>query len=117
MTESKKTVEKYMDGFRKNDHAQILSCLTEDIEWEIPGVFHVVGKNAFEGNPGITILRMAEENDVVVAEGKVSSQRKVGSILSAMFCDVFILQDVKIKKLTSYLVELKESAMKAKISE
>ena len=28
MTENKKTVERYMDGFRKSDHAQILSCLT-----------------------------------------------------------------------------------------
>jgi hypothetical protein len=30
MTENKRTVERYMDGFRTSDHAQILSCLTED---------------------------------------------------------------------------------------
>ena len=27
MTENKKMVEKYMDGFNKSDHKQILSCL------------------------------------------------------------------------------------------
>ena len=48
MTENKRTVERYMDGFRKSDHEQILSCLTEDIEWEMPGAFHLVGKDAFD---------------------------------------------------------------------
>jgi hypothetical protein len=35
MTENKRTVDKYMNGFRRSDHAEILSCLTHDIEWEI----------------------------------------------------------------------------------
>ena len=30
------TVNTYLDGFRKkNDHEQILSCLTDDIEWTV----------------------------------------------------------------------------------
>jgi hypothetical protein len=37
-----------MDGFRKSDHEQILSCLTDDIEWEMPGAFHLIGKDAFD---------------------------------------------------------------------
>ena len=32
MTENKRTVEGYMDGFRKSDHEQILSCLTDDVD-------------------------------------------------------------------------------------
>lgn len=44
MTENKATVEKYMDGFRKSDHALILSCLTDDVVWEMPGAFHLTGK-------------------------------------------------------------------------
>ena len=44
MTENKKTVEKYIDGFNKSDHKQILSCLTEDVEWILPGVFHHIRK-------------------------------------------------------------------------
>src|SRR5687768_3760397 len=43
MTPNKSTVDRYMDGFRKSDHAQILSCLTDDVEWEIPGAFHIRG--------------------------------------------------------------------------
>ena len=116
MTQNKRTVEKYMDGFRKSDHAQVLSCLTDDVEWEMPGAFHLKGKAAFDGeiendafvgSPTITVTRMTEENDVVIAEGAVRAQRKDGGALSAVFCDVFVMQSGKIKRLTTYLMELK----------
>ena len=116
MTENKKTVERYMDGFNKSDHAQILSCLTDDVEWEMPGAFHLVGKDAFDneiendafvGSPTITITRMVEENDVVIAEGAVRAKKKDGGLLSAVFCDVFAMKSGKIQRLTTYLTEVK----------
>jgi ketosteroid isomerase-like protein len=116
MTENKKTVERYMDGFRTSDHKQILSCLTDDVEWEMPGTCRLAGKDAFDkeienaafvGSPTITITRMTEENDVVIAEGTVRCQRKAGGFLNAVFCDAFTMQDSKIKRLVSYLMELK----------
>jgi ketosteroid isomerase-like protein len=115
MTENKKTVERFMDGFNKSNHEQILSCLTEDVEWEMPGAFHLVGKNAFDkeiendafvGSPTITITRTVEENDVVIAEGAVRVKKKDDGLLNAVFCDVFVMKNAKIKRLTSYLVEL-----------
>ena len=116
MTENKKTVERYLDGFSKSDHEQILSCLTEDVEWEMPGAFHHVGKRAFDkeiendafvGSPTITTTRMVEEDDVVVAEGQVRAKRKDGSVLNAVFCDVFAMTNARIKRLTTYLAEVK----------
>src|SRR6185295_1117251 len=113
MTENKKTVEKYIEGFRKSDHELILSCLTDDVEWIIPGWFHIVGKEAFDkeiendafvGSPQLTIERLIEENDVVVAEGTVRAQKRDGGLLNAVFCDVFTMQDGKIKQLVSYLM-------------
>ena len=113
MSENKRVVEKYMDGFRKSDHAQILSCLTDDIEWEMPGAFHHVGKEAFDreienpaftGRPIITISRVVEENDVVVAEGEVRAERKDGVIFEAVFCDVFVMSRSRIRKLITYLI-------------
>jgi ketosteroid isomerase-like protein len=112
MSENKATVARYMDGFGQSNHAQILSCLTEDIEWDMPGVFHLVGRDAFDkeienpafiGRPSITISRMVEEDDVVVAEGTVRAQRKDGGLLNALFCDVFVMEHTKIKRLTTYL--------------
>lgn len=116
MTENKRTVEKYMDGFRQSDHAQILACLTDDVEWYMPGGFHLFGKAAFDkeienpaftGKPAITVDRMIEENDIVVAEGSVIATRTDSVKLNLVFCDVFEMSGGKIRKLTSYLMEIK----------
>jgi ketosteroid isomerase-like protein len=48
MSPNKQTVQKYMDAFTRTDLAEILSCLTDDVEWLIPGAFHVKGKSAFD---------------------------------------------------------------------
>ena len=117
MTENKRTVERYMDGFKKSDHEQILHCLTEDVEWEMPGAFHIFGKDAFDkeiendafvGSPTITITRMLEENDVVIAEGTVRVEKKAGGFLNAVFCDVFTMENGNIRRLTTYLAEVKQ---------
>lgn len=115
MTENRKTVERYMDGFNKSDHAQILSCLTDDVTWEMPGGFQLAGKEAFDkeieneafvNSPRITVTRHIEENNVVVTEGAVQGDRRDGGLLNAVFCDVFEMENAKIKKLTSYVIVL-----------
>jgi uncharacterized protein len=119
MSRNKDTVEKYIDGFNKSDHAQILSCLTDEIEWLMPDTFYWRGKAAFDkeiendafaGSPTVTITRMIEENDVVVAEGTVRVAWKNGGFLDAVFCDAFEMENGKIKRLTTYQVNLKEPA-------
>jgi ketosteroid isomerase-like protein len=51
---------------------------------------------------------LTEESDVVVAEGRVRAARRDGGTLNAVFCDVFEMQDAKIRRLASYLMEVKE---------
>lgn len=113
MTRNKLTVEIFMDGFRNTDRARILSCLTDDVQWEVPGAFSARGRDEFNqhivspgfvSNPQITVTRMTEENDVVVAEGMVETEQKDGTVLHLAFCDAFEMRDGKIKRLTSYLV-------------
>lgn len=114
MTENKKTIEQYIDGFNKLNHAQILDCLTDDVEWIMPGLFHHTGKEAFDkeienpafsGIPVISITRMTEENDVVIAEGTVLAQKVSGEKLPLIFCDVFEMRGGKIRKLIGYIAE------------
>jgi ketosteroid isomerase-like protein len=111
---NKATIERYIAGFNTSDHALILSCLTDDVEWDIPGAFRLVGKEAFDkeiendafvGRPTVTVTRMVEEDDVVVAEGRVRAMRKEGGVLNAVFCDVFLMREARIRRLTSYLVQ------------
>src|SRR4051795_6638717 len=77
MSPNKQLVQTYLDGFRTNDHAKILSCLTDDIEWTVFGWFHLTGKQAYDeaidgpgyvGPPRLDVVRMVEEGDTVMAE-------------------------------------------------
>ncbi|MFH6994614.1 nuclear transport factor 2 family protein [Flavobacterium sp. FlaQc-48] len=113
MTPNKQTVNEYMEAFKVSDHKRILNCLTDDIVWEMPGIYQHVGKEAFDkeiendnfvGSPTIQIIKLVEENNIVIAEGAVQGNMKNGNILDAVFCDVFEMENGKIKKLTSYLM-------------
>ena len=82
------TVNSYLDGFRRNDHEQILSCLTDDIEWTVFGAFHLTGKEAYDkaidgapefvDPPELEVVRMVEEGDVVMAELKRDGEARRG---------------------------------------
>jgi hypothetical protein len=43
----------------------------------------------------------------VVAEGSVRASRADGTVSNLVFCDVFDMQNGKIRRLTSYLMETK----------
>lgn len=114
MSTNKQTVDQYMEGFRRSDHAMVLDCLTDDVEWVLPGAFHHHGREAFDkeieneaftGSPVITVDQMVEENDVVVAIGSVRAQRRDGATLDLAMCDVFEMRGGKIRRLTSYLMQ------------
>ena len=116
MSQNKATVQAYMEAFARSDHPGVLSCLTDDVEWLVPGAFHLHGKKAFDreienpafvGRPAITVGRLTEEGDVVVAEGHVRCQKSDGSMLELDFCDVFELRGEKIRRLISYLMSVK----------
>lgn len=115
MSHNKRTVERYMDAFDRQDHAAVLALLTEDVEWVLPGAYVTRGKaefdrhigdDAFVGRPEIVMIRMVEQGDVVVAEGRVSPTRKDGSVVRLVFCDVFELREGLIARLTSYLMDV-----------
>src|SRR4030095_8278147 len=78
MTKNTETVERYLDGFRRTDRSQVLSCLTDDVEWEIPGLFHARGMEqfgthivdeGFVGQPTMAVHGVTEAHDVVVVGG------------------------------------------------
>jgi ketosteroid isomerase-like protein len=115
MTLNKQTVQRYMDRFAQLDHPGVLDCLTDDVEWLVPGAFQVRGKADFDreienenfvGAPVITVSRLTEEDDVVVAEGSVRAERRAAGSLHLLFCDIFEMRGGKIKRLISYLMEV-----------
>ena len=116
MSENKRVVERYMAAYDSTDRPAILAELADDVEWVVPGAFHLRGKAEFEreidnpafvGRPEITLSRVIAENDIVVAEGRVlTTRRDNGARLTIAFCDVFEMRGGRIAKLTSYLAPL-----------
>jgi uncharacterized protein len=121
MPDNKDVVRRYIDGFNKSDHEQILDCLTEDIRWTVFGAFSLEGKDAYDaeienpaftGSPSITITRMVEEDDVVMAEMTLEAERATGETMRAAMGEVFVLREGKISEGRAYVVELKENDYK-----
>ena len=116
MSAHKDVVETYFEGFRRSDHEQILACLTDDVAWDLPGYAHLAGKDAFDqeiendefvGSPTLTVDRLIEEADAVVAIGNGETTHKSGELRRFAFCDVFTFAGDKICRVESYLVPLK----------
>lgn len=115
MSRRKQVVEKYIEGFRRGDHEMILSCLTDDVVWVLPGYATHEGKAAFDaeiendaftGKPKLTIDRLIEEGDTVVAVGSGEASWKSGEVLRFVFSDVFTFRGDEIRKLETYQVDL-----------
>lgn len=111
----KDVVNTYFDGFRRSDHDLILSCLTDDVVWDLPGFRHLKGKEAFDseiendqfvGSPTLVVDRLIQENGAVVAVGSGEGTFKNGDLNRFAFCDVFTFTADKISRVESYLVPL-----------
>jgi uncharacterized protein len=115
MSAHKIIIEKYIEGFRRSDHAQILSCLSDDIVWVLHGYKTLKGKYAFnaeienedfEGNPTLTIDRMIEEGDSVAATGGGSIVKRSGERVQFKFSEVFIFSGDAISRIETYHIWL-----------
>ena len=115
MSDRKAAVERYFEGFRRSDHAMILALLTEDVHWDLPGFKHLEGKAAFdgeienpdfEGSPILSLDRLIEEGDSVVAIGEVVAKPKGAPAVTLAYCDVFTFRGPLIRRVESYLVPL-----------
>ncbi|GAB3267277.1 nuclear transport factor 2 family protein [Kineosporia babensis] len=118
MSQRTDTVHRYMEGFRRSDHAVILDCLTDDVVWNIPGTRNTKGKAefdteienpAFAGSPELAVERTIEAGDVVVCLGVgVGFLREAGPFRFA-FNDTFTFRDDLICQIDSYVVPLPPS--------
>jgi ketosteroid isomerase-like protein len=116
MSPRKAVVQTYFEGFRRSDHERILDCLTDDVAWDLPGYADLKGKEAFDreieneefvGSPSLTVDRLIEEADAVVAIGSGEGRRRSGERHRFAFCDVFTFAGDKIRRVESYLVPLR----------
>jgi uncharacterized protein len=111
----KELLERYIEGFRRRDHGMILDCLTDDVVWDLYGYTSLAGKEAFDGEianpeftgrPTLTVDRLIEEGDAVVALGDGAVTRTDGATFRFAFCDVFTFAGDRVRRVESCVVAL-----------
>lgn len=115
MSQQKAVVEKYTEGFRRGDLAQILSCLTDDVVWALHGAKTLVGKDAFAAeadsgnrpNPELTLDRLIEEGNsvAVIGHGSVSLG---GDPVHFVYSEVFTFTGGLVSRLDTFHIWLGE---------
>ncbi len=115
LSRNKQVVQRYLEGFRRSDHEQILSCLTDDIVWTVFGAFRLEGKEAYDaaiegpgfvGSPELHVVRLVEEGDTVMAELTGSGLREDGTMLRMAMGEVFVFRDGLICERRAFVVPL-----------
>ena len=115
MSSRKELVERYCEGFRRGDHSMVLGCLSDDVTWYLPGYTTLQGKVAFDGeienpafsgHPTLTVSKLVEEGDTVVAVGEGAATRADGAPFRFAFCDTFRFAGDRIDRVESYVVAL-----------
>jgi len=117
MSPNKKLIETYMTTVDRSKAAESLADDVEWIEWGdgVPATgVRTQGKAAFIQNFGddelrTQITRMTEENNVVVVEGTVHVHKKEGRDLTLQYCNIFELENGKVKRLNSFGALIKDS--------
>jgi ketosteroid isomerase-like protein len=118
MSANKEIIQRYLST---SDKSQLAPLLADDVEWVewVDGVpatgARLRGKSAFIGNYGDDELhgeveRLTEENNGVIAEGTTHVRKKDGRSFDVHFCDIFELENGKIRKKSSFGALLKGSS-------
>ncbi|MFY9716779.1 MAG: nuclear transport factor 2 family protein [Thermoplasmata archaeon] len=118
MSQNKKVIESHLAARNPSRAAEFLADDFEWIEWGdgVPATgVRTLGKAAFVQNFGDDelrneIVRMTEEDDVVVVEGLAHVHKKDGRNFAVRYCNIFELENGRIKRKSSFGALLKDSA-------
>ncbi|MEP6684621.1 MAG: nuclear transport factor 2 family protein [Parafilimonas sp.] len=107
-------VRKMNDGFVKGDMEKMMQHFATDVRWNVIGASTLINKKVFKkdvnnkyfiGLPTLKIKNEIQQGDWVAVEGEVLCKKNDGSMLHALFFDVYRLENGKIKELRSYVIE------------
>lgn len=108
---NREIVKKGVDAFFKSDIETALTYMTEDVVMGWPGYFDLEpGKESirkfleyFPEMLDFKIEDFIEDGNKVVVPGWIKANHN-GEIKESYFCDIYTIENQKIKKITSYMV-------------
>ncbi|GHA27168.1 hypothetical protein GCM10007103_05700 [Salinimicrobium marinum] len=124
MREKEEFIRDFNEAFATNEVDFILNSMTEDIEWHLVGDQIINGKQAveeiMEQMKGIETLesnlfQIISHGNLAAANGRMKIKDPSGAVKTFGFSDFYELEGLKspkIKKMTSYVVKVKEEKNK-----
>lgn len=111
-TDNKQIVQIVNDAFSSGNIAAFLEYCAEDVRWTMAGKSATVGKEVLrqmmdDDNwhpPVINVRSTISEGNRAVCEGTMTMSSKKGEHFEGSFCDVYRIEDGKIRELFSYMV-------------
>ena len=110
------TIQHVTDAFDNNDIDALLPHLTDDVEWVMTGDRTVKGKEEMnkmmEDMSQVTLISSTKhhrimDGDCAVVDGEVMCKTKDGKIIEMFYCDIYELENGKVKKMIMYTVDKK----------
>ena len=111
-------IQSLIEAFDKNDVDLILSHLADDIEWNIVGEQVLSGKkhiaDFFNAHPDMKMLSSTKDHFVVAGntvavDGEVQCEDGgTGAIHDMFYCDIYDLENGRVRKMTSYCINKKK---------
>lgn len=108
--------KKVNEAFANSDVNFLVENAADDINWTVIGDFTLNGKDEVEAklkemgqseSLGLTMGNIIVNGDLAAAEGTLAMPDGKGGSKTYAFCDVYKLEQGKIKNMTSYVVEKK----------
>jgi uncharacterized protein (TIGR02246 family) len=119
---TRELIQSLIEAFDNNDVEAILRHFTEDIEWTIVGNDTLSGKKGiedfFNAHPQMKMLSSTKDHfvidgDTVVVNGEVDCENEsTGARHDMFYCDIYELEEGKVRKMTSYCIDKKKAEEK-----
>jgi ketosteroid isomerase-like protein len=118
MADRKAVVHRYVDGFRRTDHAAILDCLTDDVVWVIHGHRTLQGKDAFDGeiendaavgSPTLELDQLIEEGHTVVGVGHGEMTLKESGRVPFVFTEIFTFAGDRVRRIETFHINVSDT--------
>ncbi|MCM3759784.1 nuclear transport factor 2 family protein [Alkalihalobacillus oceani] len=114
MTKFETFIREFDEAFTSGNLSWIAEHVTEDIEWTVVGEPTVKGKQALlDGVSQMMaqpleehqLLRVVADQQIAVVEGTMEMEVEQGVKHAFSVCDLYDLEDGKVKALTTYVVD------------
>lgn len=110
---TKEIVEKVNASFLEGNTEAFLELCADDVVWTMVGDNHVRGKENLRAwmasmnsePPSFTVREIIAEGDFAACHGDMTMKNEQGGVDSYGYCDVYRMDEGKIREMTSYIVK------------